>query len=69
LDKPSEKRTRKELINPALKKAGWDINNHAQVGLEIPVDNSDVEAWKKLEKRLIGLKQRGGSIYWSLFFA
>ena len=37
----SEAKTRKELIDPALNKAGWDINNPAQVGLKIPVDGSN----------------------------
>jgi type I restriction enzyme, R subunit len=37
----SEARTRRELIDPALQRAGWDVSNPAQVGLEIPVDASD----------------------------
>jgi len=56
----SEAKTRKELIDPALKKAEWDINNPAQVGLEIPVDGSNVEAWRKLAKKLNALKESGG---------
>ena len=32
---PTEARTRKELIDPALNKAGWDVNNPDQVGIEI----------------------------------
>ena len=34
---PTEAKTRKELIDPTLKKAGWDVDNPDQVGLEIPV--------------------------------
>ena len=41
----SEKETRKALIDPALEKAGWYLRNHAQVGLEIPVDGYDAEPW------------------------
>ncbi len=47
-----EAATRKALIDPALKKAGWDVNNPGQVGLEIPVDGFDPAAWKALEARL-----------------
>ena len=49
---PSEAKTRKELIDPALKKAGWDVNNPDQVGLEIPVDGFDPKAWDVLKKRI-----------------
>jgi len=59
----SKSKTRKELIDPALKKAGWDINNLTQVGLEIPVDGSNVEAWQKLEKKLNSLKESGGQSF------
>jgi type I restriction enzyme R subunit len=60
LGNPSEAKTRKDLIDPALMKAGWDITNPTQVGLEIPVDGSDIEAWQRLEQKLIELKQSGG---------
>ncbi len=36
LSRPNEAKTRKELIDPALKKAGWDVNNPEQVPIEIP---------------------------------
>ena len=49
---PSEAKTRKELIDPALKKADWDVHNSAQVGIEIPVDGFDHEAWKELETKI-----------------
>jgi type I restriction enzyme R subunit len=49
---PTEARTRKELIDPALKKAGWDINNPDQVGIEIPVDDFELEArWSACSRR------------------
>lgn len=49
---PSEASTRKELIDPALKKAEWDVHNSAQVGIEIPVDGFDHAAWKELESKI-----------------
>ena len=56
---PTEAKTRKELIDPALKKAGWDVNNPDQVGIEIPVDGFDPEAWRRLEAELKRLRQAG----------
>jgi type I site-specific restriction endonuclease len=34
----NEADTRKELIDRALEKAGWNLNDSNQVGIEIPVD-------------------------------
>lgn len=42
---PNEARTRQEHIDPALKKAGWDVHDSAQVGIEILVDGYDAEPW------------------------
>lgn len=42
---PNEARTRKERIDPALEKAGWNVMDPAQVGREIPVDGVDQEPW------------------------
>ena len=56
---PTEAKTRKELIDPALKKAGWDVNNPDQVGIEIPVDGFDPQAWRALEARLNRLREEG----------
>ena len=56
---PSEAKTRKGLIDPALKKAGWDINNPDQVGIEIPVDEFDPQAWRALEAKLRRLRETG----------
>jgi type I restriction enzyme R subunit len=56
---PTEAKTRKELIDPALEKAGWDINNPDQVGIEIPVDGFDPGAWQRLEAKLKRLRQEG----------
>jgi type I restriction enzyme R subunit len=52
----NEARTRKELIDPALKKAGWDVNNPEQVRIEIPVDGFDPKAWEKVK----GILEAGG---------
>ena len=49
---PGEATTRKELIDPALEKAGWDLGNPDQVGIEIPVDGFDPAAWHALELQL-----------------
>jgi len=43
--KLSEERTRKELIDPQLEKAGWYLADHAKVKIEIPVDGYDAESW------------------------
>jgi hypothetical protein len=42
---PNEARTRKEKIDPALLKAGWNLHDPLQVGIEIPVDGYDAEPW------------------------
>jgi len=41
----SEANTRKELIDPAIQKAGWDLQDKLQVGIEVPVDGYDAEPW------------------------
>lgn len=37
----SEAQTRYNYIDPQLEKAGWNLNDHTQVGFEIPVDGYD----------------------------
>ncbi len=59
LFRPNEAKTRKELIDPALKKAGWDVNNPDLVRIEIPVDGFDPKAWDVLKKRI----RDAGGIY------
>ncbi len=44
--------TRKDMIDPALARAGWDVHNPNQVGLEIPVDGFDPAAWQALLGRV-----------------
>ena len=56
---PTEAQTRQQLIDPALEKAGWDVKNPEQVGLEIPVDSFDPQAWQKLESKLGRLRDEG----------
>ena len=41
----SEERTRKEMIDPQLEKAGWYLHDHSKVKIEIPVDGYDAEPW------------------------
>lgn len=48
----NEAQTRHQLIDVALAKAGWDVNAHDQVGLEIPVDGFDPAAWEQLRDTL-----------------
>ena len=43
---PTEAATRKTLIDPALRRAGWDLDDPSQVGIEIPVDGFDPAAWR-----------------------
>ncbi len=56
---PNEAKTRKALIDPALKKAGWDVGNPDQVGTEIPVDGFDPKAWEILKERLRHISEKG----------
>lgn len=37
--------TRKELIDPQISAAGWDLYDRTQVAFEIPVDGYDAEPW------------------------
>jgi type I restriction enzyme R subunit len=41
----SESKTRSTLIDPALRAAGWRLNDRTQVQFEIPVDGYDAEPW------------------------
>jgi type I restriction enzyme R subunit len=52
----SEALTRKALIDPALKAAGWNVDDPAQVGLEIPVDGSNAAAVQAVLARLRHVK-------------
>jgi len=45
LRKISEERTRKEMIDPQLERAGWILRDHSKVQEEIPVDGYDAEPW------------------------
>jgi type I restriction enzyme R subunit len=56
---PTEAHTRRDLIDPALEKAGWDVHDPALVRTEIPVDGFDPQAWKTLEARLNCLRGAG----------
>lgn len=58
---PSEARTRKELIDPALGAAGWDVHNSSLVGIEIPVDGYDTEPWNGVTDYV--LYQPNGDIF------
>jgi type I restriction enzyme R subunit len=60
LPNPSEAKTRRELIDPALLRAGWNVADKSQVGLEIPVDGYDPQAWHRLQVTLRGIRQKHG---------
>ena len=42
---PTEAQTRKTLIDPALTRAGWDLDDQDQVRFEIPVDDAAISAF------------------------
>ena len=48
----NERTVRRDLIDPALTKGGWDVANPSEVRLEVPVDGSDPAAWAALSTRL-----------------
>lgn len=58
MDPQDEAKTRKDLIDPALKKAGWKVNDFTQVGIEIPVDGFDPIAWQCLEQQLHQIREQ-----------
>jgi len=41
----NEANTRKDLIDRALKTAGWNLDDSNQVGIEIPVDGYNAAPW------------------------
>jgi hypothetical protein len=49
---PTEAHTRRDLIDPALEIAGWDLDNPDQVGLEIPLGDVDPAHQRALERKL-----------------
>jgi type I restriction enzyme, R subunit len=55
LSRDNEIKTRKNLIDPQLRNAHWDISNPNQVGIEIPVDGISADAWTQLREKLHSL--------------
>ena len=43
----NEERTRKEMIDPQLEKAGWYLRDHSRVMIEIHVDGYGAEPWNE----------------------
>src|ERR1700680_2011564 len=41
----NEAKTRALLINPQLERAGWNLSDHSQVRLEVPVQGYDPTPW------------------------
>lgn len=54
----SESKTRKQLIDPRIAKAGWQLNDKRQVGIEIPVDGYDAEPWNGVTDYIL-LRENG----------
>jgi len=42
----SEAQTRTNLIDPLLRTAGWNLSDHTQTGIEIPVEGYDPVPWQ-----------------------
>lgn len=61
LPTPTEAQTRRELIDPALTRAGWDLGDPDQVGFEILVDAVEPSAWHDLEARRRRLRSGAGA--------
>ena len=59
MSNPTEAKTRRDLIDPALKRAGWDLDDPNQVGFEIPIDDTDPAAWQALQTKLRALRDEG----------
>ncbi len=56
---PTEDVTRKQLIDPQLKDAGWKLDDPSQVRFEIPVDGSSAEQWEGVQHEMRRLRERG----------
>ncbi len=59
MPQPNEAQTRRDLIDPALALAGWDVQNPAHVGIEIPVDQSNPQVWAQTAVQLQAMRERG----------
>jgi type I restriction enzyme R subunit len=60
LDNLTEARTRKDLIDPALEKAGWGrVGQSDLIGCEIPVGEPDPGTWRALQRELRHLHDQG----------
>ena len=55
----TEAQTRRTLIDPALTRAGWDLNDQDQVRFEIPGDDFSPAAWQVLQEQLRRLSEQG----------
>jgi type I restriction enzyme, R subunit len=55
----NEQQTRVQLIDKALARAGWHVANPNQVGIEVPVDDFEPEAWPALNRQLRTLREAG----------
>lgn len=51
-NRKTEQQTRTQLIDPALRQAGWDLTDTSQVGQEVPLDKMNAVEWDILRQRL-----------------
>jgi len=58
----TEERTRKEMIDPQLERAGWYLRDHSKVKIEIPVDGYDAEPWNGKVLAVVEAIQQGQKI-------
>src|SRR5450759_5333884 len=54
----NEGQARYILIDPALREAGWHLEDRTQVGFEIPVDGYDAEPWNGVSHASAGRQDR-----------
>ena len=57
---PNEAVTRKQMIDPALARAGWDVNNPDQVGIEVYIKSLDAQARLAHETEMKRIAQSAG---------
>ena len=59
LPAPTEAQTRKQIMDPALERAGCGLGNPDLIREQIPVDSFDAAAWHALDAELRKLRDAG----------
>ena len=57
---PNEAVTRKQMIDPALARAGWDVNDPDQVGIEISIKSLDAQTQFAHENEMKRIAEAAG---------